>query len=298
MGEGIRQAMEEYGIPREEIFVITKIYPSQFNDPEAAIDMALEKLDIGYIDMMLLHHPGTGDVEAYKTMEKYVEEGKIRSLGLSNWYIDELTDFLTQVTITPALVQNEIHPYYQERDVVPFIQEQGIVVQSWYPLGGRGQLKNINANLIEAPDIFIESRKNPLCNVPKMTTGNRPADGGHLIIEKEAYEDFIKKEPKAKRYIKKLVGSEEFINNKERYCLWLVNVSPKELRSMPLVMKRVEKCKKDRLNGAPDRQKLAETPTLFRETKNPETYVIVPKVSSERRRYVPMGFMDATTRDM
>ena len=156
-------------------------------------------------------------------------------------------------------------------------------------------VKNINAYLIEAPDIFIESRKNPLCNVPKMTTGNRPADGGHLIIEKEAYEDFIKKEPKAKRYIKKLVGSEEFINNKERYCLWLVNVSPKELRSMPLVMKRVEECKKDRLNGAPDRQKLAETPTLFRETKNPETYVIVPKVSSERRRYVPMGFMDATT---
>lgn len=146
VGEGIRQAMEEYGIPREEIFVITKIYPSQFNDPEAAIDMALEKLDIGYIDMMLLHHPGTGDVEAYKTMEKYVEEGKIRSLGLSNWYIDELTDFLTQVTITPALVQNEIHPYYQEQDVVPFIQEKGIVVQCWYPLGGRGYTADLLGN--------------------------------------------------------------------------------------------------------------------------------------------------------
>ena len=138
VGEGIRQAMEEYGIPREEIFVITKIYPSQFNDPEAAIDTALEKLDIGYIDMMLLHHPGTDDVEAYKAMETYVEQGKIRSLGLSNWYVDELTEFLPLVTITPALVQNEIHPYYQEQDVVPFIQEKGIVVQCWYPLGGRG----------------------------------------------------------------------------------------------------------------------------------------------------------------
>lgn len=138
VGEGVRQAMAEYGIPREEIFVITKIYPNQFHDPEAAIDMALEKLNIDYIDMMLLHHPGTDDVKAYKAMEKYVEQGKIRSLGLSNWYIKELTSFLPQVTITPALVQNEIHPYYQEQEVVPFIQEKGIVVQCWYPLGGRG----------------------------------------------------------------------------------------------------------------------------------------------------------------
>jgi diketogulonate reductase-like aldo/keto reductase len=138
VGEGVRQAMEEYGIPREDIFVITKLYPNQFSDPEAAIDMALEKLDIGYIDMMLLHHPGKDDVKAYKAMETYVEQGKIRSLGLSNWYIEELNSFLPQVTVTPALVQNEIHPYYQEQDVVPFIQEKGIVVQCWYPLGGRG----------------------------------------------------------------------------------------------------------------------------------------------------------------
>ena len=138
VGEGVRSGMKEYGIPREEIFVITKIYPSQFSDPKAAIDIALEKLDIGYIDMMLLHHPGTNDVKAYQAMEKYVEQGKIRSLGLSNWYIAELTEFLPQVTITPALVQNEIHPYYQEQNVVPFIQEKGIVVQCWYPLGGRG----------------------------------------------------------------------------------------------------------------------------------------------------------------
>ena len=146
VGEGVRQAMEEYGIPREEIFVITKIYPNQFSDPEAAIEMALEKLDIGYIDMMLLHHPGTDDVKAYQAMEKYVESGKIRSLGLSNWYVEELTDFLPQVTITPSLVQNEIHPYYQEQDVVPFIQEQGIVVQCWYPLGGRGYTAELLAD--------------------------------------------------------------------------------------------------------------------------------------------------------
>ena len=143
VGEGVRLAMAEYGVRREEIFVITKIYPSQFSDPETAINSALEKLDIGYIDMMLLHHPGSNDVKAYLAMGKYVQEGKIHSLGLSNWYIEELTDFLPQVNITPALVQNEIHPYYQEQEVVPFIQEKGIVVQCWYPLGGRGYTKQL-----------------------------------------------------------------------------------------------------------------------------------------------------------
>ena len=146
VGEGVRRGMEAYGIPREDIFVITKIYPNQFSDPEAAIDMALEKLDIGYIDMMLLHHPGAGDVNAYKAMEKYVEAGKIHSLGLSNWYVEELTEFLPLVTIMPALVQNEIHPYYQEQDVVPFIQDKGIVVQCWYPLGGRGYTADLLGN--------------------------------------------------------------------------------------------------------------------------------------------------------
>lgn len=134
----IGQAIRDSKIPREEIFVITKLYPDQFSDPKAAIDEAIEKLDIGYIDMMLLHHPGTGDVAAYKAMEQAVADGKIRSIGLSNWYVKELGEFLPQVTITPALVQNEIHPYYQENDVIPYIQELGIVVQGWYPLGGRG----------------------------------------------------------------------------------------------------------------------------------------------------------------
>ena len=143
VGEGVRRAIAEFAVSREEIFVITKIYPNQFSDPESAIEMALEKLDIGYIDMMLLHHPGRNDVEAYLAMEKYVTEGKIRSLGLSNWYIEELTDFLPQVNIMPALVQNEIHPYYQEQEVVPFIQEKGIVVQCWYPLGGRGYTQEL-----------------------------------------------------------------------------------------------------------------------------------------------------------
>ncbi|MCM1500109.1 MAG: aldo/keto reductase [Clostridium sp.] len=134
VGEAVRNS----GVPREEIFVITKLYPNQFDEPEQAIEEALEKLDIEYIDLMLLHHPGTNDVKAYKAMEQAVKEGKIRSIGLSNWYVEELEEFLPQVTITPALVQNEIHPYYQENEVIPYIQKLGIVVQGWYPLGGRG----------------------------------------------------------------------------------------------------------------------------------------------------------------
>lgn len=139
VGEGIKKS----GIPREEIFVITKLYPNQFNDAEKSINEALEKLDIDYIDLMLLHHPGANDVKAYKEMEKAVREGKIRSIGLSNWYIKELESFLPQITIMPALVQNEIHPYYQDNEVIPYIQSMGIVVQAWYPLGGRGHQKEL-----------------------------------------------------------------------------------------------------------------------------------------------------------
>ena len=136
--EEVGRAVRESGIPREDIFVITKLYPNQFAEPEKAINDAIEKLNLGYIDMMLLHHPGTDDVKAYKAMEKAVADGKIRSIGLSNWYVEKLEEFLPQVSITPALVQNEIHPYYQENDVIPYIQKLGIVVQGWYPLGGRG----------------------------------------------------------------------------------------------------------------------------------------------------------------
>lgn len=157
--------------------------------------------------------------------------------------------------------------------------------------GTERKCKNINAYLIEAPNVFIASNKKPICNVPAMTTGNRPADGGNLIIEAEDYDEFIRKEPNAKKYIKKLTGAVEYINNKDRYCLWLVGVSPSELRKMPEVMKRIEACRQDRLKGAPDRQKLADTPTLFRETKNPKSYIVVPRVSSENRRYIPLGFL-------
>ena len=156
-------------------------------------------------------------------------------------------------------------------------------------------VENINAYLIEAPNVFIENRNKPICDIPEMTTGNRPADGGHLILSQEEYDDFIAKEPNGQKYLKKLIGAAEYINNIPRYCLWLKGTNPSEIRKMPEVMRRVEACRQDRLNGAPDRQKLAETPTLFREQKNPTTFIVVPATSSERRRYVPIGFLDGNT---
>lgn len=142
VGMAVRDAVKN-GLSREEIFVTTKIYPTQFGNPQKAIEESLAKLDLGYIDLMLLHHPGRGDVAAYLALEKAVEEGAVRSIGLSNWYIKELTDFVPQVDVVPALVQNEIHPFYQDRDVVPFIQDKGIVVQAWFPFGGRGWTKSV-----------------------------------------------------------------------------------------------------------------------------------------------------------
>ena len=139
VGRGVRES----GVPREEIFVATKIYPNQYGNPEAAIDECLRKLDLGYVDLMLLHHPGTNDVKAYKAMERYVKAGKIRSIGVSCYYIREIDEFIRQVDIKPVLVQNEVHPYYQDTDVVPHIRNLGIAVEAWYPLGGRGHQKEL-----------------------------------------------------------------------------------------------------------------------------------------------------------
>lgn len=143
VGEAVRKAIRDGLVTREDMFVATKLYPNQYDHPKEAIEQALEKLDIEYIDLLLLHHPGENDVKAYKEIEAYVKEGKIKSIGLSNYYIEELNSFLPKVDIIPALVQNELHPYYQDTKVVEHIQSLGIVVEAWYPLGGRGHQKEL-----------------------------------------------------------------------------------------------------------------------------------------------------------
>ncbi len=154
----------------------------------------------------------------------------------------------------------------------------------------------INNYLMDAPRVFVESRKKPVCHAPAMINGNRPTDGGHLIIEAEDYDEFIVREPRAKDYIKRFLGSSELINGKARYCLWLVDVPPDILRSMPLVIARIAACKAARLASPdPGRRKLADSPALFRETNNPDSFLAIPVVSSERREYIPMMFSNAET---
>lgn len=153
--------------------------------------------------------------------------------------------------------------------------------------------KNINGYLIDAADIFIENTKKAICDVPEMVKGSIPVDGGNLIIEEADYEDFIKKEPQAKIYIKQLVGSEEFINNKKRYCLWLLGANPADLKKCPLIMERIQKVKEMRLASTKEAtRKFADFPTRFMELRQPETdYLLIPRVSSEQRRYIPIGYM-------
>lgn len=155
-------------------------------------------------------------------------------------------------------------------------------------------VKNINPYLVEGSDIIIMKRNHPICNVPFMTKGSSPTDGGHLIIEDSEKDEFIKKEPNAKKYIRRFVGSREYLNNIDRWCLWLKEVPPVELKSMPLVMERVELVKQMRLNSSKEStKKWASYPTLFVEERQPlGNYVIIPRVSSERRKYIPFGYLD------
>ncbi|MBQ6970943.1 MAG: hypothetical protein IJP86_01160 [Synergistaceae bacterium] len=151
---------------------------------------------------------------------------------------------------------------------------------------------NINFYLAEGPDEDIAERTSrPICpGAPAMTAGNMPADGGNLIINGSDYDGFIKREPRAAKYIKRLVGGNEFINNIPRWCLWLVGADPDEIRSMPMVYKRVKDCKEFRRKSSQPR--LADTPHLFREQMNPAHYVAFPQVSSENRYYIPVGWLD------
>ncbi|MBP5093180.1 MAG: class I SAM-dependent DNA methyltransferase, partial [Abditibacteriota bacterium] len=166
----------------------------------------------------------------------------------------------------------------------------------YYEDGTVKTAKNINGYLIDYSNIFVKSNnRHPVCDMPKFITGNRPADGGNLIIEAEDYEQFIEKEPEAKKWIRPLICSDEYIKGKQRWCLWLVGITPHQLRSLPEVYKRVVACKQDRLKGADDRKKLAEKPHLFREQLEPDNYLVVPRHSSENREYIPIGFLKKGT---
>ena len=152
---------------------------------------------------------------------------------------------------------------------------------------------NINAYLIDAPSVFVESRQHPISSVPEIGIGNKPIDGGNYLFTKDEMEEFIKKEPAAKQYFRPWYGSQEFINRSPRYCLWLGECTPNELRKMPHCMRRIEAVRNYRLKSpSAGTVKLADKPTRFHVENMPKAeYIIVPETSSERRRYVPMGFL-------
>jgi hypothetical protein len=156
----------------------------------------------------------------------------------------------------------------------------------------RKSVISINPYLIDAPSICISSRSKPLCDVEPMLLGNKPADGGNLVLSKEEKNEILKREPELEKYIRRYVGAEEFINNKERYCLWLKNATPSDLKKSKELCQRLEAVRNMRLNStaAPTREK-AKTPHLFFYISQPdEDYLIIPSTSSERREYIPIGY--------
>ncbi len=145
VGRGIRRAIKDGICKREEIFVTTKMWTSDFSNGDAAVDASLKRLGLDYIDLMILHHSQPrNDVDAYKAMERAVKAGKLRSIGLSNYYEPDDFDRLVKATsIKPALLQNETHPYHQSGKMKAHIAKYGTVMESWFPLGGRGYTQEL-----------------------------------------------------------------------------------------------------------------------------------------------------------
>lgn len=156
----VGRAVRASGVPREEVFITTKLYPNQYDNADRAIDEALRRLDTGYIDMMLLHHPAHNDAAAYGAIERAVRDGRVRCAGVSCYYIREIDRFLPKVSLAPALVQNELHPYYQDSRATQYLQGLGLAVQAWYPLGGRGYTERLLADGI-IREIAAAHQKSP-----------------------------------------------------------------------------------------------------------------------------------------
>lgn len=147
VGRGVRRAMDEGIVERGEVFVTTKIMPGNYGDSDGAIDSSVEALGLGYIDLMLIHQPGYHDKEVYSALERGVRAGKIRSIGISNYYTPEEYEYIAgDAEIEPSVVQNENHPYYQNTELKEYLSRKGVYVESWYPLGGRGHTQEMFAD--------------------------------------------------------------------------------------------------------------------------------------------------------
>ena len=152
---------------------------------------------------------------------------------------------------------------------------------------------NINPYLLNAPNIFVESRNKPLCDVPDVIKGSSPVDGGNLLLDQEEYEELIQKEPLAQKYLRPFVGAKEFLHNIKRWCIWIPVYNPADIKNLPLLRNHIEETKKFRLSRSKAAtRKYADYPTRFMELRQPTTsYILIPRHSSEKRKYIPFGFM-------
>ena len=150
VGRGLRKAVDEGIVTREEVFITSKIMPSDYDKAAKGIEDSLSDLDVDYIDLMLIHQPGWNDEAVYKAMEDAVRNGKVKSIGISNYYTRKAVDeVLSYAEITPSVIQNENHLYYQNTDLRDYVKQYGIVIESWYPFGGRGHTsENFNNDVI------------------------------------------------------------------------------------------------------------------------------------------------------
>ena len=150
VGRGLQKAIDEGIVTREDVFVTSKIYGGDYERAKGIIDDAIKDLNVDYIDLLLIHQPGADDEGVYKAMEEAVADGRLRSIGISNYYTKEQVDeVLSFANITPAVIQNENHIYYQNKDLQEYVKQYGIVIESWYPFGGRGHTaENFNNETI------------------------------------------------------------------------------------------------------------------------------------------------------
>lgn len=181
--------------------------------------------------------------------------------------------------------------------IVGFSFENRIEKKLYMADGKCKVVKNINNYLLDAPSIIIDDIHDPICDVPKTSVGSFPTDGGNLVVSADEYYDFLSKEPLAQPFIRPFIGPYEFINRKNRYCLWLKECSPSILRKMPYVLDRIRKVREFRLSSSKKQtQKRADTPSLFAEDRQPDkSYILFPRTSSERRKYLPIGFISPET---
>ena len=244
--------------------------------------------------------------------------GKLKGLGnldyVSAWY-KKAADIMDDTTINTAFVStNSIAQGEQVAILWKSLVERGVCINFGIPtfkwsseasdkaavhcvivgFSYNTAEPNISPYLVKAPTVFIERRTRPLCDVPEMVFGSMPNDGGHLLIEPYEYDSLVQTQSPELKFVKQFMMGYEFINNVPRYCLWLDGATPSELLKIPFIQNRVEKCRQQRESSKREAtRKLADRPMLFGEIRQPKTdYIAVPKVSSENRRYIPIGFLD------